>query len=93
MQLVLFYFLLIGWCYGDALSTNRSTNQIVALLTNEVFTMKNVRSDKINVQNNSDDDMVVINTSQFVAKIKGGLANARLVADKLNLKLIQQVCI
>lgn len=61
----------------------------------------NNKSDKNNVnkfdnrENDSKDggggDMVIVNVSQFVAKIKGGFKQAKRIADKLNIKLVNQV--
>lgn len=39
----------------------------------------------------SNPKMVVVNVSQFVAKIKGGLKHAQKIANRLNIKLVKQV--
>ena len=46
-------------------------------------------NDSENYEN--DDDFVVVNLSEFVARVKGGHKQAQRIAKKFNLKLVKQV--
>lgn len=65
-------------CVKTSLSSHEVTN-------NEIFPLK------LNQNEQQQDNAIIVNVNEFVAKIQGGIRHARLLANRYNLKLIKQV--
>lgn len=86
LRLLLYFLLLIlinSCCYCKSTESSHDIEKVK-------FTLKK-SEDKQPNDGNKDDEMVVVNVSEFVAKVKGGLPSAKLIANRLNLKLVRQV--
>lgn len=84
LRLLLYFLLLIlinSCCYCKSTESSHDIEKVK-------FTLRK-SEDKPN--DDKDDEMVVVNVSEFVAKVKGGLPSAKLIANRLNLKLVRQV--
>ena len=76
---ILFVLLVIN--LFECVKTSLSSHEDVS--NNEIFPLK--------LNQNHQDDALIVNVNEFVAKIQGGIRHARLLANRYNLKLIKQV--
>jgi hypothetical protein len=80
------------------LYANKTNNPAKSKFVESVFNNKNKNnnssnkaSSTLNTDYEEDDSFVVVNLSEFVARVKGGWKQAERIAKKFNLKLVKQV--
>ena len=89
-SLIYVFLILIFIECSISISTTATNNNNNKNFAEKIFNQTEYNNnDSENYEN--DDDFVVVNLSEFVARVKGGHKQAQRIAKKFNLKLVKQV--